>query len=136
VASANLDLVRSIYALWERGDFTSVGWAHPELEYVVADGQAPASWTGVSRWVQDMNDWLGAWDSYRVTMDECREIDGERVLAFHSRRGRGKTSGFDLAATTEKGANVFHCRDGNVKRLVSYSDPERALADLGLAPAG
>jgi hypothetical protein len=32
--SASLDLVRSIIAAWERGDFGSVEWAHPEIEYM------------------------------------------------------------------------------------------------------
>jgi hypothetical protein len=41
VASANIDFVRSIHAAWDRGDYSSVEWAHPEIEFVIADGTQP-----------------------------------------------------------------------------------------------
>ena len=38
MVSANLDFVRSLFSVWERGDFSSAEWAHPEIEYAMADG--------------------------------------------------------------------------------------------------
>jgi ketosteroid isomerase-like protein len=134
MSSANLDLVRSIYADWERGDFGSVEWAHPEIEYVVADGPAPDRWTGLTRMAEGFRDFVNAWQEYRVGADEYRELDHERILVLVHQDGRGKRSGLELGQMQAKGANLFHVRDGKVTRYVIYLDRERALADLGLAP--
>lgn len=134
MASANLDLVRSIYENWERGDFHSADWAHPDIEYVHAGGPAPGVWTGVPAMAQAFRDWLRAWNNYRVEAHEFRELDDERVLTLIRLSGRGKTSGLDLEQIWATSANLFHVRDGKVTRLVLYLDRDRALADLGLAP--
>ena len=51
--SANVALVRSVYAAWERGDYTSVAWADPEIEYVQADGPLPGTWRGLTGLAED-----------------------------------------------------------------------------------
>jgi len=136
VSSANLDLVRSIFAAWEQGDYSTAEWAHPEVEYVIAGGPSPGSWTGLAGMAEGFRDWLSAWEDFRGEAEEYRELDGERVLVLLRFSGRGKTSGLELGQMRAKGANVIHVRDGKVTRIVAYWDRERALADLGLAPEG
>jgi ketosteroid isomerase-like protein len=133
MASANLDLVRSIFAAWERGDYSTAEWAHPEIEYVIAGGPSPGSWTGLAGMAEGFREWLSAWEDFRGEAEEYRELDGERVLVLLRFSGRGKTSGLELGQMRAKGANVIHVRDGKVTRIVAYWDRERALADLGLA---
>jgi ketosteroid isomerase-like protein len=130
--SANLDLVRSIYADWERGDYSSAEWAHPEIEYVRAEGPAAGTWTGLAGMAEGVRDFLSAWEHYRVEAEEFRELDDERVLAFDHRSGRGRVSGLELGQMRTQSAHVFHVRDGKVTKLAAYSDRDRALADLGL----
>jgi ketosteroid isomerase-like protein len=71
VASANLDLVRSIYAAWERGDYSSTEWAHPEIEFTFADGPTPGTWTGPTGLVEGWRDWISACP-FRGILDRCR----------------------------------------------------------------
>jgi ketosteroid isomerase-like protein len=132
MASENLQLVRSIYAAWERGDYRSAEWADPEIEYVIADGPAPGRWVGLTAMSERVRDALSAFADVRHEAEEFRELNDERVLVLHRRAGRGKTSGLDLSQMRSRGADVFHVRDGKVTRLVEYLDRERAFADLGL----
>jgi ketosteroid isomerase-like protein len=134
MASGNVEVVRSIYAAWERGDFASANWAHPEIEYVHADGPLPGSWVGLAGMAQAWREVMSAWEGWRINADEFRELDRGRVFVLHSYSGRGKASGLDVGQMRTRGASLFHLRDGKVTRLVGYFDRDRALADLGLAP--
>jgi ketosteroid isomerase-like protein len=135
MASANLDLVRSVVAAWEGGNYSEMGWADPEIAFVIADGPAPGSWTGLTGMAEGWRSFLSAWEEFRgEQVEDYRELDDERVLIFHSWSGRGKSSGLELGQMRAKAATLFHVRDGKVSRLVVYFDRERAVADLGLAP--
>ena len=137
MASRNLELVRSIHAAWERGDYSSAEWADPEVEWVIADGPEPGRWTGVAGLAEAWRSFLSAWEQLRVEAEEYRELDDERVLVLVWKRGRGKVSGLELGHTQGKGASLFHVRGGKVTRLVLYYNADRALGELGLgAEAG
>jgi len=132
--SQNLELVRSIFAAWGRGDFESVEWADPEIEFVIADGPAPGSWKGLSGMMEGWRDFLSAWEGWRGEAEEYRDVDGERVLVLIVGSGRGKASGLAAEQIRARGVNLFYLRKGKVAKLVVYFNRDRALADLGLAP--
>ena len=135
MSSGNLDLVRSIFAAFEQGDFTRAPeWAHPDIEYVIVDGPAPGSWMGLAGLAEGSYNLLRAGENLRLEADEHRELDDERVLVLTLVQGRGKASGLDVGQLRTRMAQLFHVRGGKVARLVVWIDGERALADLGFAP--
>lgn len=131
-----MDLVRSIYAAWNRRDYEWVEWADPAIEFVIADGPSPGRYSGLAGMWQGWRDVLGPWEDWRAEELDYRVLDKERVLAEITFSGRGKSSGLDVGQVTGqvtgKGANIFQIRDGKVVRLIAYWDRDRALADLGL----
>jgi ketosteroid isomerase-like protein len=134
MSQESVELVRSIYAAWERGDFSSTEWAHPNIEFVSPDSLAlPGGVTGLAAMAEVWRDWLSTWEHYGVKAEEYRELDDERVLVLVKFLGRGKTSGLELGQVRSKEANLFHVHAGKVTRLVLYADRERAFADLGLS---
>jgi len=129
---SNLDLVRAIYDRWERGDFSSVDWADPELEYEIADGPAPGRWKGIAGLREGGLGFMSSWQDLHVAAEETRELDATRILVLTRLRGRGKTSGVELGEVQARGADILDIRDGKVVRFVLYHDRERALDELDL----
>jgi ketosteroid isomerase-like protein len=132
--SENLDLVRRIYADWERGDYGSVEWAHHEIEYVIlrAAGLPPTNAKGLTEMRDAARDNIEVWAQLRIAAEEYRELDSDRVLVLDDPSGRGKRSGLDVGQFGGGSAHLFHLRDGIVTRLVVYEDRGTAFADLGL----
>ena len=131
MTQSNVELVRSIYAGWERGDFGSADWAHPEIEFGFADGPEPGRWTGREEMSKRYGDWLRGWKDFRAVPEEYLVLDETRVLVFVLNSGRGRASGLEFEERSV--ANLFEIRGGEVTRLVLYWDRDHALADLGVA---
>src|SRR5436190_16877449 len=136
MASANLDLVRSIFAAMERGDFvTSVEWADPEVEWVIADGPEPSSLKGVTAYLE----W---WRDFLIALGGVSH-QGGRVPGARRRPGSGAPALRRWARQDERpgtrGARRGRSRDlahpgrqGDARG--DLLQRERAVADLGLAP--
>ena len=131
MSQENLEVAQRIYEAWGRGDFSSLEWADPEIEYVIVDGPEPGSWSGRAAMATAMRSILNTWENARIEAEEYTELEDERVLVLNHLSGRGKTSGLDVGQMKRNGAAILHLRDGRVTRYVSYNDRDRALADLG-----
>jgi ketosteroid isomerase-like protein len=131
--SENVDLVRSIFTAWERGDFASADWADPKLQWVIVGGPGPGVWNGLFAVAEILREFLGTWDDFRVKAHEYRDLDTGRVLVFHNYSGLGKSSEMDLERMNAEGASLVEISGGKVTRLVLYWDRAGALAELGLS---
>jgi ketosteroid isomerase-like protein len=128
--SENVDLVRSIYTEWERGDYSSVEWAAPRNR-VRDRRRARTRRLDGDRRDGSWRDFLSAWEGHRTQAEEYRELDDGRVLVLARATARGKTSGMEVGQWVTVAA-LFEVRDLKVARLVVYMDRDRALAELGL----
>src|SRR5690242_15592833 len=131
--SENLDLVRSIYADWEAGDFTHGDWADAQIEYVIVGGPVAGAWTGLDGMTAGWRGWLDAWADYRTAAEEYRELDTERVLVLTHDSGRGKASRARPDGVGPKAAGLFQLPQGKGKAPVNLFERDRALADLRLS---
>lgn len=128
--SENVDLVRTVFAEWERGEFSATpSWADPRIEFVVPDGPEPSTRTGTAA-SPGVEAFLKLWDELRFDAEEYRELPDGAVLVFCRMRGRGSGSGVEV---DQRRASLFHISEGKVVRLALYWDRDRALADLGVA---
>jgi ketosteroid isomerase-like protein len=129
MSQENVELIRKLYRGWERGDFSSVEWADPEIEFRLKSGPDEAVHHGVEAMRRAWREWLRAWLDFRSVADEFIDM-GDQVLVLAQFRGRGKASGLSVDAM-HQGAALFRVRDGKVVGLTTYTDRDEALEALG-----
>jgi ketosteroid isomerase-like protein len=134
--SANVELVKSIFAAWAEGDYSSADWADPEIELIFADGPAPDRAKGLAGMVELWRSMLDAWVDLRAIPESFHELDDGRVLVFLRNEGRGRSSGIDVQEISIKSANLFEFREGKVAKLVLYWERQHAVDEVGFPPQG
>ena len=107
MSSANVDLVRSIFAAWEQGDCSTAEWAHAEIEYVMTDGPDPGAWTGLAEMAENFRAWLGLWEGFRLTADEYRQFGAESVVVLDHYSGQAKRAGWTSGRSRQRERGCF-----------------------------
>lgn len=127
MARENVEIVRSIFEAWSRGDFSSADWAHPDIVFVPGIGP---SVKGLEAMARTWSEFLEPWEGYSVEPLEIVDAGDDRVLLTLRFHGRGRRSGASIDAF--QGANIFTIRDGLVVRLELVSDAREARRMVGL----
>jgi ketosteroid isomerase-like protein len=129
MSEENVEIAREIYRAWERGDFSSVEWADPDIEFMLGSGADEAVHRGTEAIGQAWAEWLRAWDEFRVDAHEFLDL-GDDVLVMVEFGGRAKKSGVPIEKML--GGNLLSFRNGKVVRLVTFTDRNDALEAAGL----
>jgi hypothetical protein len=133
--TASLELVRSIYTLWERGDHRY--WADPEIQYVTVGG--PDRGGSVRHGVpmaESFREWLGDWSDLKAAAEKYLSLDREHVLVPYQSEASRPTSRPKQPLARAHGATLFQVHASRVTRIVQYYDRKRAFADFGISSEG
>lgn len=133
VPRENVEIVREIYAGWERGDFrAALPVLDPEVtfETFMPDSSENVVVTGLDQLESFTRDWFGQWRGYRVTGVEFRAVGRDKVFVG----GRQAAAGIHSGAEVESpGFTVWTFRGEKVVKLVAHYDRAQALLAAGLA---
>jgi ketosteroid isomerase-like protein len=129
----NVSIIRSGYEAFGRGDIEAVlALFDPEIEWNVPDTlglETPAR--GVQAVGAFFRELSQLWQELHVEPKEIVAIDGDRVLALGTHRGRVA----DGEAVEIPFAHVWTLRDGRPVRFFEYADAALVLRAQGLLAA-
>ncbi len=133
MSEKNVEIVRRLYASWERGDLQTADFFDVEVEHSRIGSELPGingDWQGIEAFGVALADYIDALADLHIEAERVIDLGGERVLVLSRQTARGKTSG--LRFDREFG-DLFTLRDGKVLRYVSYWDRAEALEAAGLS---
>lgn len=126
----NVEVVRSAFEAWNAGDLDGVAKLMSfDAEFIPLRSLLEGTeYRGPEGFRQFARDAAEEWEFLRVSIDELHDV-GDRVLVLGHFDGRGRASGMDVRFPV---GWVVRLRDGKTVHLRTYSDPQEALAAVGL----
>jgi ketosteroid isomerase-like protein len=102
----------------------------PDVVFEVHAGPEPGVYRGVRGVIEYYRRYFGAWEDFRVVIDEVLEAPEEKVFASVRDTGRGKRSGAPVEMSIFQ---VWSFRDRKVARWQGFASREQALKAAGLS---
>ena len=125
MSQENVDVVRSIYAAWLKGE-SARDFIDPDVEYVnPPDAVEP----GTRRGRKAFAGIRGAYDDVRIEPQEFVDARDD-VVVLARITGRGRTSGVDI---DWRQGYIWTIQGGKAIRFRWFSTPEQALDAAGLS---
>ena len=126
----NVEIVNRVLEALNSGDLdTLLALQDAEWEgFIPAEYPMAGTWRGRDGLRAFADEWLDAWEEFRVTPEDFTTGD-EAVLATVHYWGRGRGSGVEV---TERWHYAYRLRAGKVLSWRPYAHRADALADLGL----
>jgi uncharacterized protein len=128
MSQENVELVRSLYEGWLRGD-SGLDKLDPEISMVESTTlPGAASADGIEAVERYMRSFARHWEQIRFEPQEYIDA-GNQVVVVARLVGQGKKSGVEVTRTW---AYVWTLREGKALRMVGYADRAQALEAVGL----
>ena len=104
---------------------------HPELEHHSAFGALEGDvYRGIEGQRKRWDNVTATWEGFGIEVTEIHDVDDERVVVVLRLTGVAKASRLPLDTCL---GQVWTWRDGQVRRIVTYTNPRDALEAAGLS---
>jgi ketosteroid isomerase-like protein len=125
-----VEIIEQVIEAGSRGDFDTVlALHHPDWEgFIPEEYPVAGTWRGLEGVRGFAEEWLEAWEEFRVVPEEFIE-GGDAVVAKVRYWGRGRGSGVEV---TDLWFYAYRLRDGRVISWRPYTDRAEALEAVGL----
>jgi ketosteroid isomerase-like protein len=130
MSQENMEVIKSLFEGWQRGDRDVAGMFDPEVEFERYGGEVAVTRTarGIKQMTAALVEWTAEWSDLRFEAERFVDL-GDRVLVLARHRGVGRRSGLSLDHLE---TDVFTLRDGKIVRWEAHWDPAEAQRALGL----